>query len=730
MAPLTKSLQYLPKRMAMRLFLLSWFITLMTLGMFVIAIIPEQMRDLEDALRSKAQGISSSLQDVTAGAAISEDYSSVVDQCVQVLAGDNAIDYLVVTKNDGLSVIVERSGWRTEKLNGFWTPETRKLRTAITQVPFFNRRVYSFSRPFDYSAIEWGWIHVGLSLSLYEKSVSTVYWRTLLLAVLGVALSFLASITYARRQVRPIRELQSVVQQVAGGDLLARAAIRSGDEVEDLAGAFNTMADSIMQRNQILVSIRFAAQEFLGASDWRSVIESVLAKTGMALQATHGILFEAEPRADGQPCAVIQAIWTAERAEPLEQQTGDRIMPGEAAWARQLCANQIVMLTAGRSGVGNHSALLVPIHAGQSCFGFLEFCDDNINRQWTEAETDGLRAVAGMMGASIARQQVQEDVVEAKQNLEVRVLERTRELQMQVLAKERAHADLAEAQQRLIKLSRLSGMAEVATGVLHNVGNVLNSVNVSSTIVATRIREMRVDNLSESIELLDRNRTDIARFVSQDPKGMRLLPYLRKLTRHFKEERMVLLGELDLLRDHIGHIKEIVATQQNYAKVSGLIEDVHLASLAEDAFRIIHSGIERHVIKIVREFEDVPPVPADKHKILQILLNLLRNAQQSIKQSDNPERTIRVGIRRQGENRVRVEVRDTGIGLDREDLTRIFAHGFTTKPDGHGFGLHSGALAAKDMGGSLHAESEGPGKGATFVLELQMGKALDKRNVA
>jgi len=178
------------------------------------------------------------------------------------------------------------------------------------------------------------------------------------------------------------------------------------------------------------------------------------------------------------------------------------------------------------------------------------------------------------------------------------------------------------------------------------------------------------------------------------------------------------MEELDQLRGHVGHIKEIVATQQNYAKVSGLIEEVSLAGLVEDALRIVRDGFARHQIRVEQDFEDLPPVVTDKHAILQVLLNLLRNAQQAIKDSPAPERCVRLRLYRREEDRVRVEVQDTGVGLPPELLTRVFAHGFTTKRDGHGFGLHSGALTAKGLGGSLWAESEGPGKGATFILEL------------
>lgn len=307
--------------------------------------------------------------------------------------------------------------------------------------------------------------------------------------------------------------------------------------------------------------------------------------------------------------------------------------------------------------------------------------------------------------------------------------ERTQQLQDQVYAKERAHAALAEAQQHLIELSRLSGMAEVATGVLHNVGNVLNSVNVSTTIVVGKIRELRVDKLGSALDMLQLHEQDLAEFLTHDPKGQRLIPYLSMLAKHLQEERETSLRELELLRDHVGHIKEIVATQQNYAKVSGVTEEIRLSDLVTDAFRIVQPSLQRHEIRFERDFQEMPPITLDKHKVLQILVNLFRNAKEAIKENRDKPRLIGVRIRPHGSGRVRIEVKDSGIGLAREDLTRIFAHGFTTKRDGHGFGLHSGALDAKQMGGALWAESEGSGLGATFVLELPLVQ-FQERNVA
>ena len=179
----------------------------------------------------------------------------------------------------------------------------------------------------------------------------------------------------------------------------------------------------------------------------------------------------------------------------------------------------------------------------------------------------------------------------------------------------------------------------------------------------------------------------------------------------------------------MGHIKQIVATQQNYAKVSGLVENVRLSDMVDDALRIVEPGLVRQRIRVEHDVEPVPEIAADKHQIIQIVLNLLRNAKQAMREGNGDrEKMIGVRIRRLGENRISLSVQDTGVGLPPENLTRIFGHGFTTKADGHGFGLHSCALAANQMGGSLRAESEGPGRGATFILELPL-KTADETKV-
>src|SRR5208283_847076 len=176
-------------------------------------------------------------------------------------------------------------------------------------------------------------------------------------------------------------------------------------------------------------------------------------------------------------------------------------------------------------------------------------------------------------------------------------------------------------------------------------------------------------------------------------------------------------GELDSLRRNVEHIKEIVAMQQNYAAVGGLKEVIDLVSLVEDSLRLNEGSFSRHGVEVVRELEKVPPMNVEKHKILQILVNLVRNAKYACDDSGRADRRLTVRVAN-GDGRVKISVIDNGIGIPPENLTRIFNFGFTTRKGGHGFGLHSSALAAKEMGGSLTVRSGGLGQGADFTLEL------------
>ncbi len=290
-------------------------------------------------------------------------------------------------------------------------------------------------------------------------------------------------------------------------------------------------------------------------------------------------------------------------------------------------------------------------------------------------------------------------------------------LSRDITAQKRAEEELENANRKLVETSRAAGMAEVATGVLHNVGNVLNSVNVSATLVGEAVRGSKAVNLRKLSTLLSEHRGNLAEFVGNDARGRMVEPYLATLVDDLEKERASMIGELDHLRKNIDHIKDIVAMQQNYAKTSGVVEVISIPDLVEDAIRMNAGSLARHEVSLVRHYDARPVVTVDKHKVLQILVNVIRNAKYACDEAGHADKRIEVRVAKTGTG-VAISISDNGVGIPGENLTRVFNHGFTTRATGHGFGLHSGALAAREMGGSLDAFSEGPGRGATFVLTL------------
>ncbi|HYH96919.1 HAMP domain-containing sensor histidine kinase [Hyalangium sp.] len=290
-----------------------------------------------------------------------------------------------------------------------------------------------------------------------------------------------------------------------------------------------------------------------------------------------------------------------------------------------------------------------------------------------------------------------------------------------IKAREEAEAKLGELHRTLLDVSRQAGMTEIATGVLHNVGNALNSVNVSIDVVTDQLRGSRVSKLVQASELLGQHATDLAAFLTIDPRGTMLPAYLGALSAELAAERASLLTEMKALRESIEHVKSIVSMQQRHARYGGVVEQVTVPQLIDDALRLSVGAFELLSIDVRREYADVPPIEVDRHKLLQILLNLLSNARHALVESELPDKrlTIRVGPSKGGEQ-LRIEIEDNGVGIAQKNLTRMFSQGFTTKKTGHGFGLHISALAAQELHGRLSVASAGPGHGATFTIELPL----------
>ena len=320
---------------------------------------------------------------------------------------------------------------------------------------------------------------------------------------------------------------------------------------------------------------------------------------------------------------------------------------------------------------------------------------------------------------ALAAQQERNDLLEARSRMVEELADAKRTAEEALQKNEEVTAKLLETQSELMATAREAGRAEIATNVLHNVGNVLNSVNISAGVIGSALRNSRVAGLTRAMQLMAEHSGDLGAFLTRDEKGRMLPGYLTAEAEALDKERHAMLEELARLIKSIDHIKDIVATQQSHAATANVIEPVQPAELADEALRMQGTALARHQVSVVREYASLPAVPLDRGRVLQILVNLISNAKAAMSglPEDKPHRmTVRVEATADGY--LVFSVRDEGEGIPPENLTRIFSHGFTTRKTGHGFGLHSSALTARQMGGTLSASSEGVGKGATFTLEL------------
>jgi PAS domain S-box-containing protein len=282
-----------------------------------------------------------------------------------------------------------------------------------------------------------------------------------------------------------------------------------------------------------------------------------------------------------------------------------------------------------------------------------------------------------------------------------------------ITERKRAEADLERA-------SRQAGMAEVATSILHNIGNVLNSVNVSIGVLHERARDSGAEDVAKVAGLLESHREGLLEFLGQEDRAAQLTQYLSALAPHLASQQASDLAELQELAKNVDHIKDVVARQQSYAKLAGATEWVSVADLVEDALAMDARALARHEVQVVRDYDPaVPKIALEKHKLLQILVNLIHNAKYACDGSERLNKRLTVRVSNRG-GKVRVTVADNGVGIPAENLKRIFNHGFTTRKNGHGFGLHSAALAARELGGALLVHSDGPGQGAAFTVELPL----------
>ena len=655
--------------------ILSWLITLTTLAIFAAVIIPQQKRSFLENLNSKARSICASLQDVTASGIITEDYSSMVDHSTQILEGDESIAFIIIMKNDGLALISQGSlaaapaddavrprpkpRWRMGKLGEFWRPAARSAQGGIATAPLFNRRLYVYRKPFDYSGLEWGWIHVGLKLDAYDRSVRDVSNRTAVLAAICILIGLVASVLYARRIVRPVLKLRQAVQEVASGNLTVRANIQSGDEVASLAGAFNRMTDAVERREKRLLAQNhaltvLATEKSLHNGDLKSAIKVVtetaadimkVGRSSIWLFSKNGATLTCEDLFEGAEgthsggailkTADFPAFFRALRQAPIlavpDAQTDPR--------TRELKDPYLVPF-------GITSKLDASIRLGGREVGII--CQESIgeNRDWSLEEQNGTAALADLIA------------------LAIQARDRRRVLNELVAAK-----DVAEAANKA-KSQFLANMS-------HEIRTPINGV-------------VGMLQLMQEAGLPDRQQR-----------------YLDLAQASIKTLLMVINDILDISKIEAGKLKLE-------------IQDFNLRKCVEDAVGTFAAKAAEKRLDLACAFAPGVPdmVRGDGRRLGQVLMNLVNNA---LKFTEKGEVIVEVNIQRDSEARpkLRFMVRDSGIGIAPETMGQLFNPfiqediSSKRKFGGTGLGLAICRQLIDLMGGEIGVDSR-IGQGTTF----------------
>ena len=293
---------------------------------------------------------------------------------------------------------------------------------------------------------------------------------------------------------------------------------------------------------------------------------------------------------------------------------------------------------------------------------------------------------------------------------------------MDITQRKENEEKLRDLNTQIIASAREVGMADVAVSILHNVGNVLNSVNVSSNLLVENLQKSHFNRFFDACEMMRQHLDTLSEYLTNDEKGKLIPKYLIELSDMMHQNYDVSCAEVSNINEKIQHIRDIVMAQQSLSRVNGIHEKVKLSDVVKATISMIGGQLAEKDIHIYEEYVDIPEMYIDRARLMQILVNLLQNAKDAMLEDKTAKKdkniTISITPSKTESNMVILTVKDNGIGISKENIEKIFSYGFSTKTHGHGIGLHSSALSATELGGKLHMESDGIGQGAQFILEL------------
>jgi len=514
---------------------------------------------------------------------------------------------------------------------------------------------------------------------LLTEANQQIQLSTIIILVVALLLGALLAIRITGGIVPPIQRLMVAAEGVAHGDLNAEVMVTSKDEIGQLGRSFNAMVNDL----------RHAAMKEQSILD---ELQNLNHELESRVQDRTKDLEESETKIRAVLDNIGEGIIVLDENDAIESMNP---------------AAENIFAMKEDDAIGLNSAVLIANN-------------DDINSIFNSSENRQPKEYQGLRSnrSTFPLEFVVSTMDVGEKSLRVCILR-------DVTTRKETEATLADAQGQLVDAAHKSGMADMATGVLHNIGNILNSVNLAGEEIHRISSTSKISGLIKANQLLQENEENMGEFLTQDARGQKLPNYFIKMGKVLNDEIAQINIESKGLMKKTTMMQEVLSTQQAYATSGFHNEQLNLTELIEDSLKIQEASLKKWGVKLDKQYAEIPDCMGQKSKLLQVITNLVKNAKEAMNDNDqyNRPKEMLIETGRLNDNAIYLKIKDNGCGINKEQLAKIFNHGFTTKETGHGFGLHTCANAMTEMKGALNVDSEGVQKGATFTVTIPVGEA-------
>lgn len=298
-------------------------------------------------------------------------------------------------------------------------------------------------------------------------------------------------------------------------------------------------------------------------------------------------------------------------------------------------------------------------------------------------------------------------------------LARADEMGTLALELDRMVGRLAESRRKLVDQSFEAGHAEMAKGVLHNLGNAMTPIGVRLAGLRERLRQAPVEDAEQAA-------AELAGPVSDPQRHEELREFMRLASMELTTTVRSAADDIDILGRQAAAVQSMLTEQRRSARNEHVIEAVRLPELFSQAMEIVpDSARARLSVQIDDSLRTVGVVHVARTVLRLVMQNVIINAAEAMREAsrDRGRLSVRAEIVAYSDGeQLRMDCQDDGIGIHPDNLARIFEKGFSTKSreTNSGIGLHWCANAVGALGGRMWATSEGPGRGASIHILLPL----------